>query len=150
LRRAVLVLRRFLGATRIAQLAADNAIALSTAYARLHEGIDVLAGHPRGACSGATYLNLDGTLIYADCIAARSPERRGSVVERETQTPWRQHPGPVLPGWLPQPGLGCKTRPGTRHYLREERSWLTRCPDRSGLPEPVARDPPPAQEAQGR
>jgi len=39
----VLVLRRFLDATRVAQLAADNRISLSTAYTRLHEGIDVLA-----------------------------------------------------------------------------------------------------------
>jgi hypothetical protein len=42
-RQAVLVLRWFLDVTRIAQLAFDNQIGLSTAYRYLHEGIDVLA-----------------------------------------------------------------------------------------------------------
>ena len=46
-RQAVLVLRWFLDGTRLAQLAADNAIGRSTAYRYLHEGIDVLAAaHP--------------------------------------------------------------------------------------------------------
>ena len=80
-RQAVLVLRWFLNATRVAQLAADNAIALSTAYTRLHEGIDVLAAlapdiHQAllaAKASGATHLNLDGTLIHTDRVAARGP-----------------------------------------------------------------------------
>ncbi len=47
-RQAVLVLRRFLDATRLAQLAADNRIGVSTAYRYLHEGIDVLAAAAPG------------------------------------------------------------------------------------------------------
>jgi len=39
----VLVLRWFLDATRVAQLATDNQISASTAYRYLQEGIDVLA-----------------------------------------------------------------------------------------------------------
>src|SRR4051812_36224827 len=42
-RQAVLILRWFIDGTRLAQLAADNAISASTAYRNLHEGIDVLA-----------------------------------------------------------------------------------------------------------
>jgi hypothetical protein len=48
-RQAVLVLRWFLDATRIAQLAIDNGISSSTAYRYLHEGIDVLAAVAPGA-----------------------------------------------------------------------------------------------------
>jgi hypothetical protein len=39
----VLVVRWFIDGTRVAQLAADNAIGGSTAYRYLHEGIDTLA-----------------------------------------------------------------------------------------------------------
>ena len=42
-RQAILVLRWFLDATRVAQLARDNQISASTAYRYLHEAIDVLA-----------------------------------------------------------------------------------------------------------
>jgi hypothetical protein len=42
-RQAILVLRWFLDATRVAQLALDNQISISTAYRYLHEAIDVLA-----------------------------------------------------------------------------------------------------------
>lgn len=78
---AVLVLRWFLDGTRIRQLAADHAISLPTCYRALHEGIRVLSwlapdlhealllAH---AC-GATHVNLDGTLIHTDRIAARGP-----------------------------------------------------------------------------
>ena len=46
----MLVLRWFLDATRVAQLARDNQISSSTAYRYLHEGIDVLAAAaPRSA-----------------------------------------------------------------------------------------------------
>ena len=47
-RHAVLVLRWFLDATRVAQLAVDNAISSSTAYRYLHEGIDALAATAPG------------------------------------------------------------------------------------------------------
>jgi hypothetical protein len=42
-RQAILVLRRFLDATRATQLACDNQISGPTAYRYLHEAIDVLA-----------------------------------------------------------------------------------------------------------
>src|SRR5919202_3201664 len=47
-RQAVLILRWFLDGTRLAQLAAGNAIGRSTAYRYLHEGIDVLAERAPG------------------------------------------------------------------------------------------------------
>lgn len=80
-RQAVLVLRWFLDATRVAQLAADNRISLSTAYTRLHEGIDVpaaLAPHVHEALAaaragGATHVNLDGTLICTDRVTRKGP-----------------------------------------------------------------------------
>ncbi len=46
-RHAVLVLRWFLDATRVAHLAVDNQISLSTAYRYLHEGIDVIRPLPK-------------------------------------------------------------------------------------------------------
>src|SRR3954463_9525379 len=47
-RQAVLILRWFLDGTRLAQLAADNAISASTGYRNLHEGIDVLSAAAPG------------------------------------------------------------------------------------------------------
>lgn len=78
---AVLVLRWFYDATRVAQLAADNRIGLSTAYRYLHEGIDVLARRrPALHCAllaaktaGHTHLVLDGTLIDTDRVATPGP-----------------------------------------------------------------------------
>ena len=73
-RHAVLVLRWFLDATRVAQLAVDNGIGRSTAYRYLHEGIDALtAAAPslHGAllaakAAGHTHVALDGTLVRTD------------------------------------------------------------------------------------
>lgn len=78
---AVLVLRWFCDGTRIAQLAADNTIGVSTAYRYLHEGIDVLAARQptlHGALlaaktAGHSHINLDGTLIATDRIATPGP-----------------------------------------------------------------------------
>ena len=69
-RHAVLVLRWFLDGTRVAQLAADNQLSVSTTYRYLHEAIDVLAAVAptlHGALlaarvAGHTHGNLDGTL----------------------------------------------------------------------------------------
>lgn len=80
-RHAVLVLRWFLDATRVAQLAADNQISSSTAYRYLHEGIDVLAAVAPGLhgallaarSAGHTHLGLDGTLIRTDRSKAAGP-----------------------------------------------------------------------------
>ncbi len=77
---AVLVLRWFLDAARVAPLATDNPISSSTAYRYLHEGIDVLAAAPglHGALLGAraaghTHVHLDGTLIPTDRSRALGP-----------------------------------------------------------------------------
>jgi hypothetical protein len=78
---AVVVLRWLLDGTRLAQLARDNRIAGSTAYAYLHEGLGVLAAcKPSLAAAllaakiaGHTHLNVDGTLIYTDRCAQPGP-----------------------------------------------------------------------------
>lgn len=80
-KQAVLVLRWFLDATRVRHLAGDNRIGLSTAYAYLHEGIDVLAARApdlhtavEQACgAGGAHLNLDGTVIRTDRVAVPGP-----------------------------------------------------------------------------
>ncbi len=80
-RHAVLVLRWFLDATRVAQLATDNQISSSTAYRYLHEGIDVLAAAAPGLhgallaarSAGHPHVGLDGTLIRTDRSRAAGP-----------------------------------------------------------------------------
>jgi hypothetical protein len=80
-RHAVLVLRWFLDATRVRQLAADHHIGKTTCYDRLHEAIDLLAAlapdvHETilaAKAAGATHLNLDGTLIHTDRVAMKGP-----------------------------------------------------------------------------
>jgi hypothetical protein len=77
----VLVLRWFLDATRVAQLAIDNQISVSTAYRYLHEGIDVLAAVAPGLhgallaarVAGHTHVQLDGTLVPTDRSRAIGP-----------------------------------------------------------------------------
>jgi hypothetical protein len=78
---AVLVLRWFIDGTHLSQLARDNGLPASTAYRYLHEGLTVLAaGAPdlattlqRAKTAGLTHLNLDGTLIRTDRVAAPGP-----------------------------------------------------------------------------
>jgi hypothetical protein len=73
-RQAVLVLRWFLDGTRVAQLARDHGIGVSTAYDYLHEGIDVLAARRpalhtallAAKMAGHTHINVDGTLLATD------------------------------------------------------------------------------------
>ncbi|MFH9733926.1 transposase family protein [Streptomyces sp. NPDC017260] len=82
-RQAVLVLRWFVDDTRLAQLARGNGISVPTAYRYLHEGLAVLAGHApdlstaleRAAAAGYTHLNLDGTVIRTDRVAAAGPNK---------------------------------------------------------------------------
>jgi hypothetical protein len=74
-RRAVLVLRWFLDATRVAQLATDDQLSNSTTYRYLHEGVDVLAAVAPG---------LHGALLAAR-TAGTPPRRR------------RRHPDPHRP-----------------------------------------------------
>ena len=80
-RQAVLVLRWFLDATRVAQLAVDNQIGVSTVYRYLHEAIDVLAAAAPGLhgallaarSAGYSHVHLDGTLIRTDRSKAIGP-----------------------------------------------------------------------------
>jgi DDE superfamily endonuclease len=80
---AVLVLRWFLDATRVAQLASDNGISRSTAYSALHEGIDVLASRaPKlesallaAKMAGHEHVSIDGTLIETDRCRAPGPTK---------------------------------------------------------------------------
>lgn len=65
----------------MAQLAADNAIAETTAYDYLHEGIDVLAVRfPNlksaliaAKAAGYSHVNIDGTIIETDRCATEGP-----------------------------------------------------------------------------
>ncbi len=80
-RQGVLVLRWFVDGTRLAQLARDNGVSVPTAYRYLHEGLAVLADHApdlstaleRATAAGHTHLNLDGTVIRTDRVAAPGP-----------------------------------------------------------------------------
>jgi hypothetical protein len=80
-KQAVLILRWFLDGSRLAQLAADNAIGKSTAYDYLHEGITVLAARApslesvlqAAKTTGYPHLNIDGTLIETDRVATPGP-----------------------------------------------------------------------------
>jgi hypothetical protein len=79
-----MVLRWFLDATRVAQLALDNQVSGSTAYRYLHEAIDGLAAAApglRGALlaartAGYSHVHLDGTLIRTDRSRAIAPTAR--------------------------------------------------------------------------
>jgi DDE superfamily endonuclease len=95
-RQAVLLLRWFCDGTRLAQLAADNAIGGSTAYRYLHEGIDVLAvAAPglRGAllaarAAGHPHVTVDGTLIRTDRCHAPGPTARADRPDRRVDLWW--------------------------------------------------------------
>ena len=75
------MIRWFLDGTRVKQLAADNKVSLSTGYAYLHEGIEVLAAHAPGLESallaakmaGYAHVNIDGTLIETDRCRTPGP-----------------------------------------------------------------------------
>ncbi|MFE8986856.1 transposase family protein [Streptomyces collinus] len=80
-KQGVLVLRWFVDGTRLAQLARDNGVSVPTAYRYLHEGLTVLADHApdlstaleRAVAAGHTHLNLDGTVLRTDRVAAPGP-----------------------------------------------------------------------------
>ncbi|MFJ7236261.1 transposase family protein [Streptomyces olivaceus] len=117
-RQAVLVLRWFIDSTRLSQLARDNGISLPTAYLYLHEGLTVLADHApdlstaleRAAAAGYTHLNLDGTVIRTDRVAAPGPNgadlwwsgkhkhHGGNVQVISTPDGWPVWVSPVRPG----------------------------------------------------
>ncbi|MEW2079662.1 transposase family protein [Streptomyces sp. NPDC012403] len=80
-KQAVLILRWFVDGTRVTQLARDNGVSTPTSYRYLHEGLTVLADHApdlataleRAVATGYTHLNLDGTVIRTDRVAAPGP-----------------------------------------------------------------------------
>jgi hypothetical protein len=130
-RQPVLVLRWFLDGTRLAQLAADNAIGRSTAYRYLHEGIDALAAVApglRGAllaarAAGHTHLTVDGTLIRTNRCRAPGPTAPrparpagGPVVIGQVRGPRRQRAGRRRPGRLAAVDLSRAARPRARHH----------------------------------
>jgi hypothetical protein len=77
---AILVLRWFVDATRLTQLARDHSVSLSTAYRYLHEGIDVIAATAPDLRAvlrtvktmDMPHLILDGTLIPTTRLAERT------------------------------------------------------------------------------
>jgi len=119
---AILVLRWFLDATRVAQLAADNQIGPATAYRYLHEAIDVLAAAApslQGSLLAArsaehSHVNLDGTLIRTDRSKAPGPT---AGVDLWWSGKHHQHGGNVQvvtapDGW---PLWTSQVRPGREH-----------------------------------
>jgi hypothetical protein len=82
-KQGVLVLRWFVDGARLCELARDNSVSVPTAYRYLHEGLTVLADHApdlstaleRAAVAGYTHLNLDGTVIRTDRVAAPGPNK---------------------------------------------------------------------------
>jgi len=117
-KQAVLVLRWFVDGTRMSQLARDNGLSSSTTYRYLHEGLTVLAaGAPdlstaleRAKAAGLTHLNLDGTVIRTDRVAAPGPNNAdlwwsgkhkhhgGNVQVISTPDGWPIWVSPVRPG----------------------------------------------------
>ncbi|MFE7046561.1 transposase family protein [Streptomyces atratus] len=117
-KQAVLVLRWFVDDTRLVQLARDNEISTPTAYRYLHEGLTVLADHApdlstaleRAAQAGYTHLNLDGTVIRTDRVAAPGPNgadlwwsgkhrhHGGNIQVVSTPDGWPIWVSPVRPG----------------------------------------------------
>ena len=79
-KQVVLVLRWFVDGTRMAQLARDTGISVPTGYRYLHEQLTVLADHAPDLATALerpaadyTHLNLDGTVIRTDRVAAPGP-----------------------------------------------------------------------------
>lgn len=121
-RQAVLVLRWFLDATRVAQLAVDNQVSSSTAYRYLHEAIDVLAAVAPGLhgallaarTAGHTHVHLDGMVVRTDRCRAVGPT---AGVDLWWSGKHRQHGGNIQvitapDGW---PLWTSAVRPGREH-----------------------------------
>lgn len=77
----MLIPRRLLGGTRLAQLALHNGLSTYTGYRYPHEGLTVLAAGARGLTTalerakraGLTLLNLDGTVVRPARVTAPGP-----------------------------------------------------------------------------
>ena len=127
---AVLICRFLLEATRVAHLARDNAMGVSTTYRYLHEALDVLAAQaPRlrpallaAHTAGHTHVNLDGTLVATNRVAVQGPTGRKGKHEGKRVDLWwsgkhRRHGGNVQvvtapDGW---PIWVSPVRPGREH-----------------------------------
>lgn len=150
---AILVLRWFCDAPRIAQLAIDNHIISSTAYRYLHEGIDVLAASAPGVhgallaarAAGHTHVGLDGTVIRTDRSHTPGPTAiNGRAVDLWRSGKHRHHGGNIQgadrPGRVAAVGLGRAPGPRVRPDLRtgacrtarRPRSMARRRPRRAG------------------
>lgn len=125
---AVLVLRWFVDGTRLKQLACDNDIGKTTAYAYLHETIDMLAEQApdlhnallAAKVAGHEHLGVDGTLIYTDRIREPGPTlKNGKPVDLWWSGKHRHHGGNIQvvtapDGW---PLWTSDVRPGREHDL---------------------------------
>ncbi|MCX4095281.1 transposase family protein [Nocardia sp. alder85J] len=134
---AVLVLRWFLDAVRVSQLAVDHGIGKSTCYAYLHEGIDVLADQApdlgqalwEAYLAGHEHVSVDGTLIETDRISEPGPTlRKGSSSGRRVDLWWsgkhRHHGGNVQVVTVPDgfPIWTSDVRPGREHDTKALRT----------------------------
>lgn len=119
---AVLALRWFVDDTRMTQLARDNGISLSTAYAYTDEAVAVLAARRpslhnallAAKVAGYTHLIVDGTLIRTDRIATPGPT---AGVDLWWSGKYRHHGGNIQvlsapDGW---PMWTSDVRPGREH-----------------------------------
>lgn len=139
---AVLILRWFIDGTRIAQLAADNAISAKTVYRYLHEGIDVLAAHAPGLRqalaaarqAGLSHVNLDGVVIPTDRVKTPGPNgadlwwsgkhkhHGGNVQVISSPDGWPLWTSPVRPGR--EHDMTCARTHGVIEALAEVREHL--------------------------
>ncbi len=146
-KQAVLVLRWFPDGARLAQLACDNGLSVSTSYRYLHEGLAVLAaGAPdlstaleRAKAAGLTHVNLDGTVIRTDHVAAPGPNgadlwwsgkhkhHGGNTQVIATPDGWPIWVSPVRPGW--EHGTTC----ARHHGLIDALNRIAAEPDRPTL-----------------
>ncbi|WP_432501813.1 transposase family protein [Kineococcus arenarius] len=127
---AVLICRFLIDATRVAHLARDNDMGISTAYRYVHEALDVLAAQAPGLrpallaahAAGHTHVNLDGTLVATNRVAVQGPTIRKNRREGRRVDLWwsgkhRRHGGNVQvvtapDGW---PLWVSPVRPGREH-----------------------------------
>jgi hypothetical protein len=126
---AVLVLRWFLDDTRMAALARDNAVSVSTAYDYRDEGIAVLAARKPGLhgallaakAAGHSHVIVDGTLIATDRIDTPGPTKG---VDLWWSGKHKHHGGNIQvvsapDGW---PLWTSEVRPGRHHDMSAARA----------------------------